>query len=52
MKEKELYCPVSRLENPGVKLEIKETNNDLINIKANINIKNPIKVLIDKFNKE
>lgn len=52
MKKNELICPVRRLEKPGIEVEVKNGKDDLINIKANIKIKNPVKSVIDFINKK
>lgn len=52
MKNNELINPVRKLEKPGVKIEVKNDKDNLINIKADIKIKNPITSIIDFINKK
>lgn len=49
---KKLYCPVRRLENPSVNFKITRGKDDLVNIDANIKIKDPVSYIIDIFNKK
>ena len=51
MKEN-LINPVRRIEKPGVCIDIKQGNDDLINIKADIKIKNPIISMIKFVNEK
>lgn len=50
MKEKKkLYCPVRRLEQPGVDIQIKKGNDNLLNIHTNIKIKDKITPKINEY---
>lgn len=45
MDKNKLYCPVRRLEKPSTSIKIEKGNDDLLNIKADVKIKDPIKII-------
>lgn len=47
----EYYCPVKRIKKSKLELKIEDRKDDTLDIKINMNIKNPIKILIDRLNK-
>lgn len=51
MDKNKLYCPVRRLEKPSTSIKIEKGNDDLLNIKADVKIKDPIRVIESVFNK-
>lgn len=48
---KKLYCPVRRLEKPGIDFDIKKGKDNLLNINANIKINDPLDFIIKTIKK-
>lgn len=51
MEEKKI-CPVKRIKKPSMNVKVTNESDDMINIDANIKIKNPIIWLVDKIEKK
>lgn len=47
-----MICPVKRIEKPSANIKISNDKNDMININANIKIKNPVTWIIDQLDKK
>lgn len=52
MKKEKLYCPVRRLEKPGVSIDIEKGKDNLLNIKGTIKVGDKITpILLSMYNK-